>query len=421
MKNIKSKWPTVGPWVIFAVWGLLIFVGLIDTVSNGQVPVDYRSYQRAADLIDEGLSPYSSLDESRANWLELHEYVVRQYSDREAFNPLLEPPAGPYVYPPTLALFIQQTNTNAIAFGFVLLASVFGFAWLWIRENQPRKNWWILFVILSFDTAGFIISSNIELILVFLALFAGWLIWHNRPVWAGLLIAITFLIKPFFGLFFAAFCLIMIAISLDEWRARLQTSATAAVTSFVFIFLDIARWPVMLRQEALTYFQNGLAHQWFVLPVEQQIPMSLWNRSLLQVFVNFGVEATAAQTIGLVVWVLILGCTIWSIWALKLNFYQAFALAYIVFLIGRPVNWTLPYVEFVVVLAVWPQLKETWQKRAVLGAGIFMTLSHWIASSLAASGISPALVTLQTINFPWEILILLPLFLCLIIWSVRQY
>ncbi len=100
-----------------------------------------------------------------------------------------------------------------------------------------------------------------------------------------------------------------------------------------------------LRVEAMTFVGNTLAHQWFVLPVGEQTPMSIWNRTPMQGLVNAGVAASTAFILSLMLWGVLSSVTIWRSWKQPLQFAEVFALAFVLLYVGRPVGWTLNYLD----------------------------------------------------------------------------
>ncbi|MDX1665553.1 MAG: hypothetical protein R3272_17325 [Candidatus Promineifilaceae bacterium] len=324
----------------------------------------------------------------------------------------IEVQSGPYLYPPTLSLLIHQLKLNAPVFVGLLFIAVVGFGWLWLRANrrdafQPSP-WWLLLIVLSWDVAATYLALNVELVLITSALLGAWLLWRRRPLLAALPIAFLMLIKPFFGLLIAAFSLLML-VQRPERREQIGVIALAAGASLILIALELFRWPDWLRLDFFDYFGNALAHQWLALPTPEQTPMSIWNRTPLQLFVNMGIDATVAQWMSLALWAVLLIVSMWWTRQRSLSFALTFALAYVLFLWGRPVSWTLPYLEIVILLAIWPSLRARWQRAASLSAAGTLIASHWLALFRSAQSINANLFTLQTATFPWETIFVLPL------------
>ncbi|MEM7127840.1 MAG: hypothetical protein AAF702_16020 [Chloroflexota bacterium] len=427
------------PWIVFVGWFLLLGLLLVGVIASGELPVDYKAYQQAADAIAESVSPYSTPAESQVMWRTIHELAVLLETD-QPIPADIDVQGGPYIYAPTLALLIHQARINAIIFLLLVIISVVGFGWLWLHaiqtetkraeatraETDPQapqqwarpSAWWLLLIVGSWDVIASFGGLNVELILLFLALLAAWLLWQGRGLWAALPITFVVLVKPFYALLFATFGLIMMMLG-RSWRSDLGTLTVAATSTFVLIGLEILRWPNWLRTEAIDYFQNAVAHQWLVMPIAEQTPMSVWNRTPLQVLVNYGVDVGSAQWMAIGLWALLLLVSLWWIRQRTSLFSFAFALAYVLFLWGRPVSWTLPNLEIILVLALWPLLTQRWQRIALLTGVVMLGLSHWVALVRSILGINANLFTLQSAAFPWETLLVLPLSWFIIVNSAR--
>ena len=253
MGKLKGGWRTLTPWALFLLWMVVVVGGLVSNIASGENPTDFRSYRPAADQISQGESPYGTLAESQANWLEMNQSVEAQFDSASSFQISSEPVPGPYVYPPTLALALEQLNIGPISFVLILVLSTVGFAWLWLRETQAKSTWWLLLIIFSLDVVIFIGFSNIEIFLLFISLLAAWLIWYRYALIAGFLIAIAVLIKPFFALFFAGYCLMMIAATSTKKRPdRIRLTTISALSAIGLIILEIFRWPDWLKFNAGT-------------------------------------------------------------------------------------------------------------------------------------------------------------------------
>jgi len=101
------------------------------------------------------------------------------------------------------------------------------------------------------------------------------------------------------------------------------------------------------------------------------------------------------------------------------SFAQAFALAFVLLYLGRPVGWTLVYLDVVVCVAAWPSLHRA--GRALLLAGVVaLLLSHWAALALTGLGDGLPLLTLQPADRPWETWLVLPLAWALTVWAGRR-
>ncbi len=155
--------------------------------------------------------------------------------------------------------------------------------------------------------------------------------------------------------------------------------------------------------DAVRYLAHTLDAQWFVLPVAQQTPMSAWNRTPFQALIAWGRLAASA----------------WLVRGRRLSFARAFAVALVLFYLGRPVGWTLVDLDVVVCVAVWPALSRA--GRAVLLVGVVaLLLSHWVALVLMGLGNGLPLLTLQPADRPWETWLVLPAAWALVLWAARR-
>jgi len=176
----------------------------------------------------------------------------------------------------------------------------------------------------------------------------------------------------------------------------------------------------MLRADALHYIAHTLDAQWFVLPVTSQTPMSAWNRTPLQAFITLGLPAAPAQFAAGLVWLAALVASARLARGRRLSFAPAFALAFALLYIGRPVGWTLVYLDLVVCVVVWPSLPRA--GRAVLLVAVLALLaSHWVALVLTGLGDGLPLLTLQPADRPWETWIVLPVAWALAVWAARHF
>jgi hypothetical protein len=194
-------------------------------------------------------------------------------------------------------------------------------------------------------------------------------------------------------------------------RRTVNTWLAAGAAAGLLLLVEVLTWGPGLQAQTLTYFQEAMAYHWFTLPVAEQTPMSNWNRTPLQTLITLGVAAAPAQALALGLWALLTGITVWCVRGRTLTFPLAFALALVLLYWGRPVGWTLVYLEFVVILAVWPALRgwPRWTRWALLGAAGALMLSHWAAFLRTAQGLDMTFLTLQTAALPWETWVVLPL------------
>jgi len=103
----------------------------------------------------------------------------------------------------------------------------------------------------------------------------------------------------------------------------------------------------------------------------------------------------------------------------RLSFAPAFALAFALLYLGRPVGWTLVYLDLVVGVAAWPALPRL--GRALLLVGVLTLLaSHWAALVLTGLGDGLPLLTLQPADRPWETWLVLPAAWALAAWAARR-
>jgi len=155
-----------------------------------------------------------------------------------------------------------------------------------------------------------------------------------------------------------------------------------------------------------------------VLPVAQQTPMSAWNRTPLQALITLGLPAAPAQVVAALVWLAALGTSAWLVRGRRLSFARAFAVAFVLLYLGRPVGWTLVDLDLVVCVAVWSALSRA--GRAVLLVGVLaLLLSHWAALVLTGLGAGLPLLTLQSADRPWETWAVLPIAWGLVLWTAR--
>lgn len=412
---------------------LTLFIG---TVATSEVlPVDYRGYAWAASAVGQGQSPYRTPEESQAIWRDVHRLGEPLESNPAEQDPSaggIESIGNLYLYPPTLATALARVGVSsaeqddasftaaeagAVVGAIFLFLAVVAFAEGWLqsiraaarrRGGEEPTAWWLLLVLLSWDVIASFSGVNVELLLIALTLGAAGLLWGGYPLLAAVLAALVLLMKPYYLLFFAAFGLLMIAARKRRWRAEAWQVGLAGGTAVGLVGLEVLRWPSSLRADYVRYMSNGIEHTWLSLPVEMQTPLSAWNRTPLQALVAAGVPPETAPWLSLGLWSGLLAVTAAVAWRHRIAFPLVFGLAYALFFIGRPVSWTLPYLDFVL-LATWPTLRPGWEQKAV-GAGIaVVALSHWVALARTLGGYGADLFTLQSAAVPWETLTVLPL------------
>ncbi len=145
--------------------------------------------------------------------------------------------------------------------------------------------------------------------------------------------------------------------------------------------------------------------------------MSAWNRTPLQVLIALGLPVAPAQLVAGLVWLAALGTSAWLVRGRRLSFASAFALALLY--VGRPVGWTLVYLDLIVGVAVWPALPRA-GRALLLGGVLALLVSHWAALALTGLGDGLPLLTLQPADRPWETWVVLPLAWALGVWAARR-
>jgi len=410
------------------VWAALIGAGLLAaTVRGGSEPVDYRTYHRAAAALARGASPYQTPAQSLALWRSYHrlDAAIRAAHTLRAAggDPLARTPPGPYLYLPTLALLVWQFHLTAVPWELLDLACVVAFALLLLRWARASW-WWLLLVAGSWDVWATYSGGNVEGMLLTVTLLAARLLWPPRPLGraaiplAAALVAFVVLAKPFYVLFFVAFGVVLLLGANEPRRATLRTLGAVAGLVLVLLAGEVVRWGPALRGDAMRYLAHTLDAQWFVLPVAQQTPMAAWNRTPLQALIALGLPAAPAQVVAGLVWLADAASAAWFVRGRRLSFAPAFALAFVLLYLGRPVGWTLVDLDLVVCVAVWPALSRA--GRAVLLVGVLaLLLSHWAALVLTGLGAGLPLLTLQSADRPWETWAVLPIAWGLVLWTAR--
>lgn len=403
------------PCLLFCFWLLVqlaLFVGL---ARQDQSPIDFLTYRRAADMVARGASPYLTPEQAEQIWESFHQteadfIAARAVGQGQAIVRQVlagRQQAGPYLYPPTLALLIAQFHITALVFAGLTLLSILGFGWLWLKSTGAHSLW-LLLIMFSWDLLASLYTGNVELILLFAILLAARLLWNQHAMFASPLIALVLLIKPFYVLFFIVFGLLQLTSHPGDVKDTLRALAVSASGVLTIMALDVVRWGAQLQAETARYLFHALDYQWFVLPVAEQTPLSIWNRSSMQALVNAGVAVGSAQWIAFGLWLLFAAITCWRARGQRLSFATAFALSFVLLYWGRPVAWTLIYLELVVVAAAWSNL-SIWWKRMLTVAVISLMVSHWWALALGAGGYASQLLTLQSAAFPWETWSIVPL------------
>jgi hypothetical protein len=410
--TFKQRWLRRGIWIIFALWLLLQFVLMTLIAQGGKGPVDFLAYARAAQALSQQRSPYGTGAESQTIWRLFHarEQELLHAPDQNARTALMAHNAdqpqqpGPYIYPPSLALFVGFFGVTGLSFGALTVISIAVFGWLWLKITRQHPAWLCL-IIGSVEVLSTLHGGNVELILLCMTLCSAWLLWHRHGLGAAPLIAVTLLIKPFYALFFIAFAALLLLAPAPR-RQTLKTLLAASGGGLLLIGLEMLHWGARLRGQTLDYLGHAFDYQWLALPANQQTPMSVWNRTPLQALISAGIDRSVAQWLALLLWTFCLLLTLWRCRHRQLTLPLAFALALCLLYIGRPVGWTLIYLDLVLLGACWPLLARKHQY-LFLSVTVGVVISRWWAFSLTAQGKGMPLMTLQQPQLPWETLGLL--------------
>lgn len=419
--TLRSRLPLILSWLLFAAWLLVAITLVADSAERGAVPVDFLAYQRAAEAIAKDQIPYATAGESREIFRSFHRLELELQAaqtlgkGRDFLREFAARPQqpGPYVYPPTLALLINQFNLDGMAFTAVILASVLGFVLIWFRATGAHASW-LLLVIGSRDLSATLLGGNIELVLLFSTLAAARLLWDHRLIWATPLIAFVVLIKPFYALFFIAFLCLRAVPPRGTERENPRALMVAAGILLLLLAAELYRWGPDLRAEALAFYLNAGDAMWTALPLAEQSPLSAWNRTPFQGLINLGLASLLAQVAALGLWGLFLGVSLWLARRTALTFPLVFGLALTLLYWGRPAGYGFNYLELVVAIVVWPSLVR-WQRLAVLVVMAGIMGSRWWAFVETLRGENLSLLTMQTAAWPWETWLVLPFFWLLLL------
>ncbi|MFO0698657.1 MAG: hypothetical protein U0236_05465 [Nitrospira sp.] len=423
---MRSRLPLTLSWLLFTVWLLVPLTLVVGSAQRGAVPIDFLAYQRAAEAIAKGQSPYATAGESREIFRSFHrlESELQTAQARGEGRGFLREFAarpqqpGPYVYPPTLALLIHQFNLDGVAFTAVIMASVLGFVLIWSRATGAHAGW-LLLVIGSRDLFATLQGGNVELVLLFATLSAARLLWDHRLIWATPLIAFVVLIKPFYTLFFIAFLLLRAVQPRGTEQENPRALMVAAGILLLLLAAELYRWGPNLRAEALAFYLNAGDAMWTALPLAEQSPLSAWNRTPLQGLINLGLASLPAQVAALGLWGLFLGVSLWLARRAALTFPLTFGLALTLLYWGRPAGYGFNYLELVVAIVVWPSLVR-WQRLAVLVLMAGIMGSRWWAFVETLRGENLSLLTMQTAAWPWETWLVLPFSWLLLLWVMTH-
>ncbi|WP_157966403.1 hypothetical protein [Oceanibium sediminis] len=404
---------------LFSAWWILLTLALrAITLDAGELPVDYRTYALAAERLGQSGSPYPAAETVRGTWQAMHESALAVFRPDAAGPDAAGVVSGPYLYPPGLALVLQQTGLTGGQFLVLLAGATIGLCLGWWRLSGLRSAVWLLPACVSIDLIAVFMGGNVEILLIALSLLACRLLWARHPLAAAPVVAAVLLVKPQFALLFAAFACLGLCATPGR-RDFLRASVICAGAALVLIALDILRWPPAARADFLAYASAPAEFLYFALDDASQWPMRTWNRAPLQVFLNLGLPFGAAQAASIALYGLLLGISGLVLRGRALTFASAFALAYALLIVGRPITWALPMLSVFTLAAVWPALTRRGRVALVLvAAGV--GLSHWVAFGLFVAGIWPGLLTLQTPALPWETLVILPGAWALVLLAARR-
>jgi hypothetical protein len=413
-------------WLLFAVWLLAPIPFAAGLAERGRAPIDFLAYQRAAEAIAKDQNPYATAAASRAIFRSFHRLesdLLAAQARGEGRDFLREAGAraqqpGPYVYPPTLALWINQLGIDGVIFTGLIMLSILGFVLIWLPATGAHAGW-LLLVVGSRDLLATVQGGNVELLLVYASLAAARLIWDHRLLWATPLVAFVMLIKPFYALFFVAFLLLRAVQPSGAGRDSPRALMGAGALLLLLLTAEVYRWGPDLRAEALAFYLSAGDALWTALPLTEQSPLSVWNRTPLQGLINLGVPLVPAQIAALGLWGLFLGVSLGVARRAVLSFPMAFALALTLLYWGRPAGYGFNYLELVVALALWPHLQR-WPRLALVVVVAGIMASRWWAFAQTLRGRNLSLLTLQTAEWPWETWLVLPLFWLLLLWAMMR-
>jgi hypothetical protein len=423
------RWLGIAPWLLLMAWFLLPTVAVIGQIERGDPPpADLETYLRAAARLRAGQPLYSTPAEAQQIWLSIHALGRANYlaDDRAAVAANIP---GPYIYPPVLAIWLYWLDLSPAVCMIVLFLAILSFSILWFysasigleRDVSPHSSWWLLLVIGSWPVLSLVTTfGNVEPLLLFATLVAAWALWRGQALWSAPLIASVVMIKPFYALFFVAFGLLaLVNPSHNRW-AMVGVLTRSSILALIVIVVTVVMWGRSLWLPTLHFMTNALEYHWFLLPVEQQTPLNVWNRTPLQGLVNWGIEPHLAQRLSLGFWVVALLVTLWAGAGRRLTFPLTFALALVLYYWGRPIGWAFYFLEFVLALAAWPLL-WTWQRITLLLGVLALMASHWVALMWTLQGVWLRLTTMQSAEWPWETWLVLPLAWLVLVVAVRQH
>jgi hypothetical protein len=401
-------------FLVVAGW-TVVWVGIaITSIDSGIIPMDFQTYRVAAQAIYSGRDPYPSSSQSLLIWQSVHRFATqlpRSDGILMRFEELAQDTArpelhGPYLYPPTLAQVITLPGVDAKTFTLAAATSAAIFFLLWRRVSNCA-DWWVLTTLGSLDVVVLVGFGNVELILLLAALVAARLLWTRHPFLASPLITLTCVVKPFYLILFVSIALMDLLSQRRPTRLSLQMYTTAGFASLALGVIEVLRWGPALQQAALDFFLNSLSTQWFTLPADQQVPMSIWNRTALQGFVSAGMAPTASELAALATYSGALALTLIRIRGARPEFPVIFALGVTLLYWARPVGWGLAYMALLVPTSIWRE-SGTRLRTALITVACGLLLSQWWALAMTATTAGLPQITLQPAGFAWETWIVLP-------------
>ncbi len=417
-------------WIYFGVMILTVGPGLLlGWAPPGEAPdqlIDWLAYRDAAQAVAHGASPYRTPEQNTPVWTGFHvrerelQVAAAQGRGRAMFKQQGLRPLGapPYLYPPTLALLLAASGMRRPLWGSLVLLGVIGFVVGWLRSTRASALW-LVPVLGSVDLFCSVVSGNIEVVLLALTLLAAWMLWYDRPLLAALPLAFVIAVKPFYALCFVALALLMRLSSPQRRQQTIGTLTIASGSALLLLVLDAVRWGPALWAAYRSFLRDGVAQLWLVLPLDLQTPLSLWNRTPTQAFVNAGLAPTLAVVVAPLVAGGCLMLTLWWSRRHRLGFPLAFALALVILYLGRPVGWGLLYLDLVVPVAVWPWLQRR-ERGWLLVVLVLFSGSHLVAYGRTLQGQSLAMMTLQSERWPLESWLVLPAAWLLLLLAVRR-
>ncbi|MEZ5004221.1 MAG: hypothetical protein R2730_14415 [Chitinophagales bacterium] len=414
-KNIRTERIIWG--IALFLWSMLTLGMIVDYHQNGKTPADCATYFHALEQYSKQLSPYNTIEASQAQWMSIHHLEEQVLSGSIDEFPG-EKISGPFLYPPTLLQLMQFLHLTPIGFLIGLLISLVLFSWLWIRLNK-LSVWWLLFFLFSWDILASFTLGNIEIILLTCTLITAYGIYTKRVVRVAPLIAFIGLVKPFYVLFFVAFGLLLLANNDEDRTKNGRSMIPGAGVTLLLLIMGWLLWPGWIRPDVIDFLSNGTAHSWYILPLADQTPMSIWNRTFMQGLVSVGISASIAQICSLIAWCILTLISIRLVWNKHLPFSILFAFSLLLFYWFRPVGWSLIFLDVIVLSAIWPYTGSL-QKRALLSVGILFALTHWLALIKTGELEWLRLVTLQSATFPWETWFVFPAAFLLLFWITYQ-